>query len=144
MLLQNPDQILCTVRTGSKAAVPPRPAHGPPGLIQRKSLRYFAACSADCAVLPTYPDNKSFAVNIMHAQCYLYIVEVHGMLIIGIRKDGKEKKDSHAMLMLGIVGAVAEFERDMILRAAAGRYRASKGRRQVPGWQGEAIQRTGG
>jgi DNA invertase Pin-like site-specific DNA recombinase len=59
----------------------------------------------------------------------------NNMTFDGLKKDGTAKKNSHAMLMLSIMGAVAEFERDMIqerqregiaIAKAAGKYRGGK------------------
>jgi hypothetical protein len=75
----NPDQILCTVRTGSNAGLF---RHDQPTAhlvrIQRKKFAaFFRQIAPIGLVLPTYPANKSFAVNKMGAQCYLDPVAIH-------------------------------------------------------------------
>jgi hypothetical protein len=79
MLLQNPDQILCTVRTGSKAGLF---RHGQPTAHLVRSLKKFEAFLWQIApivpVLPTPPAYKPFAVNKVRVERHLHTVEVVG------------------------------------------------------------------
>ena len=60
-------------------AVPPRPAHGPLGLLCLKTFVAFLWQIAPIVpVLPTHPVFKSFAVNKMPLECHLHTVEVVG------------------------------------------------------------------
>ena len=68
-----------TVRTAEIWAVPPRPAHGPLGLLCLKKFVAFLWQIAPIApVLPTPPVFKSFAVNKMPLERHLHTVEVAG------------------------------------------------------------------
>ena len=57
-------------------AVPPRPAHGPLGLLFKKFVAFLWQIAPIVPVLPTPPIFKPFAVNKMHLQRYLDTVEV--------------------------------------------------------------------
>jgi len=57
-------------------AVPPRPAHGPLGLLFKKFVAFLWQIARIVPVLPTAPIYKPFAVNKMLAKRYLDTVEV--------------------------------------------------------------------
>jgi hypothetical protein len=59
-------------------AVPPRPAHGPLGLLFKKFVAFLWQIAPIVPVLPTAPIYKPFAVNKMLAKRYLDTVEVSG------------------------------------------------------------------
>ena len=57
-------------------AVPPRPAHGPLGLLFKKFVAFLWQIAPIVPVLPTHPIYKPFAVNKMLAKRYLDTAEV--------------------------------------------------------------------
>jgi len=64
-------------------AVPPRPAHGPLGLLGlRKFVAFLWQIAPIVPVLPTPPVYKPFAVNKMPAQRYLDTVEVRSSSLL--------------------------------------------------------------
>ena len=63
-------------------AVPPRPAHGPLGLLFKKFVAFLWQIAPIVPVLPTPPVYKPFAVNKMLATRYLDTVEVRSSSLL--------------------------------------------------------------
>ena len=63
-------------------AVPPRPAHGPLGLLFKKFVAFLWQIAPIVPVLPTHPVYKPFAVNKMLAKRYLDTVEVRSSSLL--------------------------------------------------------------
>jgi hypothetical protein len=77
-------------------AVPPRPAHGPLGLLFKKFVAFLWQIAPIVPVLPTPPVYKPFAVNKMRAKRYLDTVEVRSSsllvpTIFSITYEGAQK-----------------------------------------------------